>query len=142
MVLISAGNEHEFFPFSFLNIFLLRSVLQVDFKLMKVRLQLCFIGLGLEAIEIPLPLLLRETCFFLPVLSSSRAPLCAQLSPVTPSSTHRALPLKVMSSVSIKSGQPSLQQLVWYVGEDVEAVVWLKPRVAYPSPVNSSRPRY
>lgn len=66
MVLISAGNEHEFFPFSFLNIFLLRSVLQADFKLMKVRLQLCFIGLGLEAIEIPLPLLLRKTCFFLP----------------------------------------------------------------------------
>lgn len=37
----------------------------------------------------------------------------------------RALPLKVMSYVSVKTLQLSLQQLVWYVGRVTPAmVVW------------------
>lgn len=51
MFLISAGNRHDFFPplFFFSDILLLRLMLQVDFKLIKVKLQLCgSLELGLK----------------------------------------------------------------------------------------------
>lgn len=103
-----------------------------------------FIGLGVEAIEILLPLLL---CKQMSLPYSPQLPLSPSVSPAVSRDTHssmcRALPLNVMSCVSIKALQLNLQQLLWYIGENTEVVIlWIRPCVGYLPSVNSSRPRY